>query len=413
MSRTLAANAFIRGTAFKLPSGDIQIVVGAEYTNDKLNFDEISSPLFPPNSLTSFGRHSYAGFVEARVPLWAHRADTRAGDVLAATVAARYDNYSDVGSNTTPQFGAEWRPIDGLLVRGSFSRAFKAPSLADLNNAQQSFIDTVIDPSSGQPAVPNITSGGNPHLRPETGESKTFGIFYSGDLVPDLRLSVTHWQVKENNSIQELSAQTIVDNADLFPGAVVRAPGQGGQPGAIISVNDTPVNFGDINVAGLDYQINYKYSSSVGTWSPSLAVTQTYKYTAALIPGAPASNRAGIANDDGNFAPRWKGNVSLGWNLARVSASVAARYLGRYQDYDSTQTIGNLWYVDTNIRYAMKIGSAGERARPSETFVSVGAVNLFNRLPQYSNFGFGGVGYDPAEADIRGRFLYASFGVHW
>ena len=41
-------------------------------------------------------------------------------------------------------------------------------------------------------------------------------------------------------------------------------------------------------------------------------------------------------------------------------------------------------------------------------YIEVGAVNLLNRLPQYSYYFHG---YDTAEADIRGRFLYAQIGT--
>jgi iron complex outermembrane recepter protein len=160
----------------------------------------------------------------------------------------------------------------------------------------------------------------------------------------------------------------------------------------------------------LDYQITYRIDSHVGVFVPSLSATETDHYTSALTPSAPATNRVSIANDDGNFAPRWKGAATIAWSLGPYSARVGGRYVGRYQDYDVTTEIGNFWLCDANFRYSLTLHS---QSLPNTAFVEIGGVNVFNRLPQYSNFQGGAFGYDPTQADIRGRFLYAQLGVKW
>jgi hypothetical protein len=52
-------------------------------------------------------------------------------------------------------------------------------------------------------------------------------------------------------------------------------------------------------------------------------------------------------------------------------------------------------------------------SQPRDSYLKIGVVNAFNRLPQNSHFDFGTVGYDPTQADIRGRFVYAQLGVRW
>ena len=54
-----------------------------------------------------------------------------------------------------------------------------------------------------------------------------------------------------------------------------------------------------------------------------------------------------------------------------------------------------------------------DATEPRHSYLTFGAVNVFNRLPQNSNFDYGTVGYDPTQADIRGRFLYAQLGLRW
>jgi len=69
------------------------------------------------------------------------------------------------------------------------------------------------------------------------------------------------------------------------------------------------------------------------------------------------------------------------------------------------------WLYDLNFRYAIGQAFAAESQRLRGTYLELGGVNIFNNLPQYSNYYFGFIGYDAAQADIRGRFLYAQVGL--
>jgi iron complex outermembrane receptor protein len=409
------AEGFIRGPVLQLPSGSIDSVIGGTYERDRLYSDLVNSPFFPPNTEATFYRSSYAAFAEARIPIVGSHGTAGAPDILAVTLAGRYDHYSDFGSKTTPQLGAEWRPAASLLIRGSYSKAFKAPSLYDLH-APAIVVPgiPVHDPLTGQTDLVTALLGGNMDLGPERGQSRTLGLVYASVAVPGLQLSVTHWGIDINNDIQSLNPQALVDNAALFPGSIVRASTcSSGPPCPITQINDLFVNFGTMSVAGLDYQVRYAFSTPLGDLASTLSATQTYRYTTALTPNTASNSRVSEANDDGNFAPRWKGTAALGWKLGPYTASVSGRYVGKYQDYDSTREIGNFWLCDANFRYALGSAIVPNNDQLRKMYVELGGVNVFNRLPQFSNYAFGTVGYDPAEADIRGRFLYVQVGIRF
>jgi iron complex outermembrane receptor protein len=173
-------------------------------------------------------------------------------------------------------------------------------------------------------------------------------------------------------------------------------------------VDDTYANFGELSVSGIDYQVSYSGHTRYGTWSPSLSATEIYRYTAALVPGLSPLDVTDRAQDSGNWAPRWKGTAALGWVMGQFAASIDGRYVGSYQDYDSARRIGNMWFCDPDLRF-----STADIPGVREAHVSVGAVNVFNRLPQASNYLSGFPGFDPAQADLRGRFVYAAVGVKW
>ncbi len=414
-SRRLTASGIARGPILEMPSGPLKVAIGVEYNRDNLGFDEINTGgAHPPNSEVGYDRQFYAAFGEARIPIISSRGDPQSGERLAVTLAGRYDHYSDFGGKTTPQFGAEWRPTGTLLVRGGYGEALRAPSLAQLFSPQSIGLAQITDPvNGGQTVLVNQTLGGNPNLHAETAESSSFGVAYASQAVPGLYLSVTWWRILQDNVVQLLSPQSLVDNESLFPGRVVRSPS-----GVITQINDTYVNFGRADVGGLDYEAMWARDTRYGQFTPSLSVTQTYRYSSALLPGQAPTDRDSIANDDGNFAPRWKGTVDLGWKGGAFAAHVDGRYVGKYRDYDPLPngnylTLGNFWLVDANVRYALGGSLLPGGSSRESVYVTAGAVNIFNKLPQFSNIFGGAYGYDPREADIRGRFVYVRVGARW
>jgi iron complex outermembrane receptor protein len=410
-SRT-TGNGFLRGPLFSLPAGPVEVVVGAEYIRDQLTAEEINYP--GGTGSYRFQRSSYAGFAEARIPILAGSGDPAAGDVLALNLAGREDHYDQFGSKSTPQVSMEWRPTKSFLVRGSYGRSFRAPSLEDLlGPTQTGNVALISDPQhGGQSTVVSYNTGGNPGLQPETGKSTTLGVVYSSVAVPDLRLSLNQWRVQENDSVQSLQPQVLVDNESLFPGRVVR-----NSAGVITTINGTFINFGNILVEGLDYRADYTWRTSAGDLTPSISATETYRYESALLPGQPSTDRLSAANGDGNWAPRWKIGANLSWKSGPYAAHADGRYVSRYRDYDplpngSTLTLGDFWLYDANFRFAFGQVVAHDNWLKG-AYVELGAVNLFNTLPQFSMYNGGVVGYDPMQGDLRGRFVYAQFGIKW
>ena len=405
--QTADATAFARG---QIPGAErIKIVAGGEYEHDLVAWNNISSQGTPPGG-PEFTRGIVAGFAEAHIAFAETHAEGGIREVLGATVAGRYDHYSDFGGKFTPQVGAELRPTNTLLFRATYSKAFKAPSLYTLHNPQAVTPNSLLfDPLHGdKPVMATVITGGNPDARPELGLSRTLGLVYSSESVPGLRAAFTYWSIDETDSIQSLGANVLLQNEASFPALIVRDAA-----GNLVSVNDTATNFGSIRVRGVDGEISYKAATRIGEFGAVIRATDTYRYTSALIPGAPPLNGTSVAQDTGQWAPRWKGGIGATWEHRALSATVSGRYVGRYQDYDSTQGIGDFWLFDCgatlNINRALDLKSS----QPRDSYLKIGVVNAFDRLPQNSHFDFGTVGYDPTQADIRGRFVYAQLGLRW
>ena len=422
---------FARGSLFSLPAGTVSTVVGGEFDRTKLFL--VTPPFQPP---TSYYRRSYALFAEARLPILSSADHSEGGERLALALAARDDHSNDFGSKATWQGGLEWRPVEALLIRGSYATAYKAPQLFQVYTAQVSFPligQNLHDPSRGGQLLPNGVPqllGGNPGLAPETGNSHVLGLVYAPDRLRGLTIYLSQFRVDIKDNIFAPSAQDLLSFPNLFPGRVTRGPPspqdvQQGFLGPVISINDSFANFGGLRVDGVDFDLKYRLQTPFGELAPSLSVTETYRWDSALAPGAPTTSFVSQANLFGvGFAPRWKGTAALGFERGPYAASVTGRYTGRYNDYINPflafgvtpvvptypHELGNFWLIDANLRWDIGRVLARQTAWLAGTSIEIGGNNLFNKPPQYS---YDFTGYDPLEADVLGRFLYARVGVRF
>lgn len=410
-SRRTSVAGFVRGPLFELPAGSADLVIGADYNRDSLVVDIINFPGRVAGSRLNQRRDFYAGFGELRLPLLPGKEPSDEA-MLAIHLAGRYDHYDVFGSETTPQVSIGWKPAPSFSLRASYGESFRAPSLAQIYTSQVSPLTTVVDPRNGnQPFQVSTTLGGNPNLDAETGVSRVLSAAYASRAVPGLKLSAAYWNVVLDSSIQTIAAQVMVNNENLFQSRVIR-----NSAGFLTSIDSTYVNFGRLEVAGFDFGIDYELRTDAGILRPSLSATRTNRYQSALLPGVEATDRVSKANDDFQWAPRWKGTASLNWSSRSYSANVAARYTGRYRDYGpltngSFQMLGNDWFFDANVRYNLSLGNRIDWLQSA--YVEFGAVNLLDSLPPYSTAFSSTSGFDPAQGDIRGRFIYGQFGVKW
>ena len=398
------ANGFVQGSLFELPAGPVEVVLGGEYVRNKLiwNGDEVTSTFAYDREATSF-------FSEVRVPI-VGATNSQAGDKLAFTAAVRYDDYSDFGSDVTPQYALEWRPLDTLLVRGSYAEAFRAPGLVQVYAPLRYFNGgcCVNDPLNGGASVLyDQVSGGNPNLKPERGESRSLGLVWSPLSLEGLQTSLTYWELEQNDrATQNIPAQVYVDNPDLFPGRVQRDP----ITNQITIIDVTFINFGEVRVKGVDFDVSYRIGSGAGTFVPSLSLAEITEYKGAVLPNTPLTSRLGKADFEA-WAPRRKGTLALGWSLGSYSANATARYVSSYTDFQqlgpTTRQLGDFWIYDVSGKYEI----AGNGRFYDSAYVQFAVVNVMNSLPPYSAAGSGTKGYDATQYDIRGRFLSLNFGL--
>ena len=186
-SESLSARLALEGSGFAIGGRDAAWTAGVQLgrveAHSLLRFrDKDGKPHIVTDVLGS-GGVSYAGkretaavFGEVSLPV-ADRLDLR--------VAGRAAELDDVGGLGSWRAGAEYRPTGIFTLRGSFSAAEGAPSMAHLYATEdQSYPNILCDPGAGDPPrtcpAPNVRQvtqelTGNPKLDPAKAERLSFG----------------------------------------------------------------------------------------------------------------------------------------------------------------------------------------------------------------------------------------------
>jgi hypothetical protein len=402
-------SAFVRGSPITLWAGPVDVIAGAELSHDRYETAQ-------PGLSILDSRTSSAFYGEARVPLLRSGAPAtgQAWDIAALTVAARHDRYSDFGGANTFQAGAELRPTRTLLLRASAATSFKPPTLLETSVDDTSLPSDdygLVDPARGNAPIlgASVLRTANSDLKPEKGRAYSFGAVWEPDSAAGARLAATAWHVKINGLISLLWPQVTLNNESLFPGAITRGPTVNGVPGAVTQILYSEVNFGSVDTSGVDMEISQSWKAAGAKWTAGASATRTTRYDVAIAPGAPIADRLGVRAPD-YWSPRWKGRLSAGVEEATWSVGITSRYLGSYLDTaPSNQELGNYWLHDLAGSLDLKrLGWGFQSASAAK--LSLGIVNVLNRLPQYADTS---PYYDVTQADWRGRYASLLLSVNW
>lgn len=405
-SRGRQLSAFMRGELFDLPAGALQAVIGGEWHDEAIIHDDLTLPV-------DGGRNVKAAFTELSVPLISSTPYAR-GDVLAMTLAARLDDYSDFGSTVNPQFGLMWRPTPDVLLRGSYGRSFRPPSLIELRSPRSMLSNISLRDPARNDAVSNVTFlvGGNPDLRPIEADSLTAGFVLTPSSVPDLRLLGNYWQIHTDHRVTILYFPTLLANEQLFSDRVVRdAPTPqdiaAGIPGRLLQLDISRMNFGRLTTSGVDVEASYEFGTSLGRFTQRLSATWVNEFTAVDAPTTAPVDRVGIANPAGSI-PRWRVVGTLGWRSGGVGLSTTIDWLPAYMDANATGLTGrklpDRTLVDLQASFAMD-QLLGASPLWDDLTLQTGVKNVFDELPPFADVGFA-IGFDSSQGDLVGRFGY-------
>jgi outer membrane receptor protein involved in Fe transport len=424
----VSAQAFISGSLFELPAGDVGMAFGIE-TRRETGYAKPDSVTEGGESIanqtytTNGAYETDEAFIEFDVPLVS---DAPGFQDLTLNLQYRFTDYDTFGSDDAWRAGLNWQITDWVRVRGNVSTAYRAPSVTDLfsggvqsfdfftdiceaavsgitpaDNAWQNCVLDGIDPatfsqfSSQYPVI----AGGNPLLDPETADTVTYGIVFTpGGALEGLQVSLDVWDIEVTNLIGRGSSDETLDacyegpvgltayECTLFAGR--------NQVGIPIDFQNGTTNFADelLETNGIDLGINYAFDAGSTSWNVALNSTFTDENT--FYSETPS------ASDRGS-QPDVQINTRLDMFLNDWTFSWLTRYIGEMNDtrFDGTNSFG-YDVVDSYFKHDLRVAYDWERYR----FV-FGINNALDEDPPYVFAS--GINTDGFLYDVFGRYWFA------
>jgi len=355
-------------------------------------------PGFQPSDVTKAKRHSIAAYGDVELD-WTERLKTQA--------ALRYEKFSDFGATVTGKLAASYKVAPNVLLRGSASTGFRAPSLQQVyfSSTFTDFVggvatDVVLAPNGG--AVAN--AAGIPKLKEEKSTSFTFGATWT----PTQAISVTAdlYNIKIKDRIV-LSGRF---NAGNYPDLGARL--------AQLGVTEAQffVNSVDTRTRGLDLTASHKGELAGNRLNTFLALnlskTEVTKVkTPASLTGFEdvlLSERERLFIEQGG--PRAKATLGFDYITGKLESDLRVIYFG-------PQTLGTFSGTAAgvpNARYAAKTSAdlSFTYSINKNTKLTFGGNNIFNVKPttQNANETDNGFKYDSVQFGLNGA---SYFGRLW
>jgi outer membrane receptor protein involved in Fe transport len=349
----------------------LQVALGTEYIDWDLtqtpDVTGLTADEGGTGGITNFvsgAIQSFSEYLEARLPILQDKPFAKS---LTMDDTIRHSHYATGFSTNTYSLELAWQPIQDVRLRGTFTRAVRAPNITELFGPQTVGLDGTTDPcvgttpkfSAAQCAREGVSAaqygtliansagqynglvGGNTSLKPETAITKTFGIQFTPSFLQNFSASVDYYDIKISGIIRGIGANTVVNdcgNQNLFCNDIHRD-----QFGSLWLTNngfvtDTLQNVGILEEKGIDVQLNYAFD--MGAWGrldANLTGTHIQNYDITPIQDLPssefdcASYYGGTCSAPPTGAPlfSWRHNLQVTWltPFRSLSVTLGWRYL--------------------------------------------------------------------------------------
>jgi len=344
-------------------------------------------PGFQPGDQLEADRHSSAAYLDIETDLT---------DRFKLQTALRHERYSDFGSTTTGKLAGAYRINPAVLLRGSASTGFRAPSLQ-----QAYFSSTFTDFVSGQPLdvvlAPTgsraANAAGIPQLKDEQSKSFTLGLTFT----PTQATSITAdlYRIDIDDRIV-LSGRFDAENYPAL-GATLQQLGVGQAQFFVNSV--------DTKTQGLDITMSHRMDVGAGKLNAFLALNfGKTEVTGVHAPSSLAgyedvllSERERLFIEEG--APRRKATLGFDHTIGKLETGLRIVHFG-------PQTLGTFAGPPVpNQHYKAKTSAdlSFTWAFTEKTRFTVGGTNIFNVKPTVQ---------DPDQTDNGFKYESVQFGLN-
>jgi len=456
---------FSNNNVYELPAGPVGVVGGFEWRKESfiddrdprldgtiqaVDLDGVTYPYISdvvnssPSADSRGSRKVKSAFAELQIPVFTG---------FDLQLAARWEDFSDVGSTTVGKAAFGWRLFEPVLLRGSWSEGYRVPNLVTVNegfvarqNSRTDWAcvyasDNGVDPNSVLDCVNSTqrVAEGSDLLQPEESTNTSFGVVV--EPLEGLTVTVDYWEIEKDGTIglfgeenhmaldllYRLQAGTANCAGESFNTNVVRDDPSADEAavylsagicpaGTAVTVFDKYENLDTRTVKGHDIGIYYDLSTDMGEWSFSYngSFLDTFEQQAGgaaaqliaaqqagtLPLDIPVDGFADLVGRDGNQEEKHRAKLS--WRMNDFGASLSAYKIGEFYQSSLTLADGTRYVIpsmttyDATFDYRTKVMGTKTRLR-------LGVKNFTDERAPLADRYFGY--FSDAHTDY-GRYMY-------
>lgn len=340
----------VDGTIIALPGGDLRLAAGYEFLQDNLqNRSTQNTPIDYLGGVPyqKYSRDVHAVFGELLIPIFGEHNAVPGIRSFVISAQGRYDHYSDFGGTFNPKFGATYKPLDWLSIRGNWSRSFNAPSLIDQLGSNSNVIGLFPFVAFTRPGD-NIgffggstvaLQGSQPNLKPQKAETWSVGFDADPPFVPGLHLNASYYNVVFKDQLRTPSPNTTI--FDYFPNnietSVTGISAADLRAFALLAPNGSAIvepliangtlvyeivdfrtgNFGILKTDGIDFALNYRHDTGFGGVDLGINGNYTLNRKSQVSPDAP------VIDEMKTLTPDLLLKTSLGLDVGSLRGQVS------------------------------------------------------------------------------------------
>jgi hypothetical protein len=400
-------------------------------------FPIVSDVMNSSPTLDSEGeRDVFSAFTEFQIPLH---------ETLDVQLALRYEDFSDVGDTTVGKIAAGWRPVEPLLIRGSWSEAYRVPNLVTVNEsgvARSNAVDDRVCEYVEQFDTNDVlncsysvqrAAGGSKDLVPEESENTSIGVVW--DVTDNLSVTVDFWSIEKEMTIGLFGEEnhTALELVNLLEAGTSNCPAGGGpsignpavirddpwdptseeaalyalagicNTGEAARVNDLYANLDTRKVSGHDIGVYYTKDTRIGTFDFRYIGSRLDEYEQlasgpaeeliqaeedGILPAGTVIGFANLVKQDGN--QRWKHTARLNWRNGAWGAAVTGTKLTDAIDTrPGVADDGSQWKIDSMSTYNFSADYSFDTFGDTAARVRVGIINFTDARAPFTSGRFG------------------------
>jgi iron complex outermembrane receptor protein len=371
---------------FETPAGPVQWVLGGELRREQYRFQG-SAVTFDdviPYEDEAAQRDTTSLFFETLVPLTSD---------FELSLAGRYDDYSDWGSEFSPKISARWRVHDTLVTRASWGEGFRAPRLSINAIEGFSFPAYGRDPQScaatGRPegclTIYQSTFTVSPELGAETSDQSSFGLVW--EPADWFSQTIDYYDIRLENAIGQYGPGQVwgLDQAGLpLPAglAVIRAPN-----GLLQEIIHGWANYGFVETTGLDLNAKIHFDLGPGRWRSQLMYSHIFDYGFENL-GEPSGNIVGTPT-----YPEARATLSNYYDIRDFTFAWNLHYTAEQRDLDSeilfydkevptwvTHDVQVNYHTPWNGRFTLGVQNVTGKEAPDAGYFSFWLYDFYGRV---------------------------------